>query len=55
VTYLEIINEAKTNLQLEYEPEKVEAICTYLALVIDRCVDTNGRLSHLAFIKSCEK
>ena len=32
VTYVEIINEAKSKLQLEYEPEKVEAIATYLAL-----------------------
>jgi putative DNA methylase len=26
VTYVEIINEAKSKLQIEYEPEKVEAI-----------------------------
>ncbi len=45
VTYLEIINEAKTKLYIEYEPEKVEAICTYLSLVMDRCVDKNSRLS----------
>jgi putative DNA methylase len=46
VTYVEIINEAKVLLQAEYEPEKVEAIITYLALVLDRCVDTNCRLAH---------
>lgn len=46
VTYLEIINEAKTLLRGEYEPEKVEAITTYLALVLDRCVDLNSRLSN---------
>jgi len=45
VTYVEIINEAKALLQAEYEPEKVEAIATYLALVLDRCVDINSRLS----------
>ncbi|MDJ0579677.1 DUF1156 domain-containing protein [Crocosphaera sp.] len=45
VTYLEIINEAKTKLYIEYEPEKVEAICTYLSLVMDRCVDLNCRLT----------
>ncbi|MCT7953134.1 DUF1156 domain-containing protein [Ancylothrix sp. C2] len=45
VTYVEIINEAKALLQAEYEPEKVEAITTYLALVLDRCVDKNCRLS----------
>jgi adenine-specific DNA methylase len=28
VTYLEIINEAKSKLQIEYEPEKVDAIIT---------------------------
>ncbi|MEG4487603.1 DUF1156 domain-containing protein [Microcoleus sp. D2_18a_B4] len=45
VTYVEIINEAKALLQAEYELEKVEAIVTYLALVLDRCVDRNCRLS----------
>ncbi|MBD2311126.1 DUF1156 domain-containing protein [Desertifilum sp. FACHB-1129] len=45
VTYVEIINEAKSKLQIEYEPEKAEAITTYLALVFDRCVDTDCRLS----------
>ena len=46
VTYIEIINEAKSKLEFEYEPEKVEAITTYLALVLDRCADKNCRLSH---------
>ena len=45
ITYVEIINEAKALLQAEYEPEKVEAIVTYLALVLDRCADLNSRLS----------
>ncbi|MGB5771710.1 MAG: DNA methylase, partial [Crocosphaera sp.] len=44
VTYLEIINEAKTKLHIEYEPEKVEAICTYLSLLLDRCIDKSSRL-----------
>ncbi len=46
VTYLEIINDAKSKLQTEYEPETFEAICTYLSLVMDRCVDKNARLSN---------
>ena len=46
VTYAEIINEAKSKLQLEDEPEKAEAILTYLALVLDQCIDRNSRLSH---------
>jgi putative DNA methylase len=45
VTYVEIINEAKSKLQIEYEPEKVEAIATYLALVCDRCADRSCRLA----------
>ena len=45
VTYVEIINEAKSKLEFEYEPEKVEAIATYLSLVLDRCVDKNSRLT----------
>ncbi|MGL4503180.1 MAG: DUF1156 domain-containing protein, partial [Planktothrix sp.] len=44
VTYVEIINEAKVLLSAEYEREKVEAISTYLALVLDRCVDANCRM-----------
>ena len=46
VTYVEIINEAKALIQSEYEWEKVEAISTYLALVLDRCADKNCRLSY---------
>jgi len=45
ITYVEIINEAKVLLQADYELEKVEAIAAYLALVLDRCVDLNCRLS----------
>ncbi|MEG4534812.1 DUF1156 domain-containing protein [Microcoleus sp. D2_18a_D3] len=45
VTYVEIISEAKTLLQAEYEPSKVEAIVTYLSLVLDRCADMNSLLS----------
>ncbi len=43
-TYVKIINEAKALIQAEYEWEKAEAILTYLALVLDRCVDKNARL-----------
>ncbi len=46
VTYMEIINEAKALIQAECEWEKAEAIATYLALVLDRCIDKNSRLSH---------
>ena len=46
VTYVEIINEAKEKLRLGYEPDRVDAIATYLALVLDRCVDKNSRLGH---------
>lgn len=53
VTYVEIINEAKLKLQLEYEPEKVEAIITYLALVLDRCADANCRLVIYNAARAC--
>ncbi|BAZ33966.1 hypothetical protein NIES4074_64800 (plasmid) [Cylindrospermum sp. NIES-4074] len=43
--YIEIINEAKSLIQAEYEWEKAQAILTYLALVLDRCADKNCRLS----------
>ena len=46
ITYVEIIKEAKSKLEFEYEPEKVAAIATYLALVLNRCVDANSRLAH---------
>ena len=46
VTYVEIINEAKSKLESECEPEKVKAIATYLALVFDQVMDRNCRLSH---------
>ncbi len=46
ITYVEIINEAKTLIQAEYEWEKAQAIAIYLALVLDRCADKNCRLSH---------
>ncbi|MDD1437095.1 DUF1156 domain-containing protein, partial [Dolichospermum sp. ST_sed10] len=44
ITYVEIINEAKTLIQSEYEWEKSQAISTYLALVLDRCADANCRM-----------
>ncbi|ABG53236.1 conserved hypothetical protein [Trichodesmium erythraeum IMS101] len=45
VTYVEIINDVKLQLQAEYEPDKVEAIATYLTLLLERCIDKNSRLS----------
>ncbi|MEQ9357486.1 DUF1156 domain-containing protein [Coleofasciculus chthonoplastes] len=53
VTYVEIINEAKSKLQAEYEPEKAEAISTYLALVLDRCIDANCRLVIYNAARAC--
>ncbi|MDZ8263758.1 DUF1156 domain-containing protein, partial [Nostoc sp. ChiQUE01b] len=47
ITYVEIINEAKALIQAECEGDKVEAIVTYLALVLDRCIDVNCRLAHV--------
>ncbi|MEM7556372.1 MAG: DUF1156 domain-containing protein [Cyanobacteria bacterium P01_A01_bin.84] len=46
ITYVEIINEAKSKLEFECESEKVKAIVTYLALVFDQAMDKNCRLSH---------
>ena len=46
VTYVKIINEVKEKLRLDHESDKVEAIATYLALVLDRCADMNCRLAH---------
>jgi len=45
ITYVEIINEAKSKLEFEYEPEKIKAIATYLGLILDRCADRSCRLS----------
>ena len=53
VTYVEIINEAKALMQVEYEWEKVEAISTYLALVLDRCADANCRLVIYNAARAC--
>ncbi|MEX0270452.1 DUF1156 domain-containing protein [Leptolyngbyaceae cyanobacterium UHCC 1019] len=46
VTYVDVINKAKSIIQCEYEPKSCEAISAYLALIFDRCVDKNSRLSH---------
>lgn len=46
ITHTEIINEAKEKLQVEHEPDKYNAIATYLSLVLDRCADMNCRLAH---------
>jgi putative DNA methylase len=45
VTYVEIINEAKEKIREELGEEKLQTIATYLAMVCDRCVDRNCRLS----------
>jgi putative DNA methylase len=47
VTYLEIINEVKQKIETEMDPDRAAGILTYLAMVMDRCVDKNSRLSHL--------
>ena len=44
VIYVEIIKEAKEKIREELGEEKLQAITTYLALVLDRCVDKNARL-----------
>ena len=46
VTYVEIINKAKSLIQTDHVWDKALAIISYLALVFDRCVDKNSRLSH---------
>ena len=51
VTYVEIINEAKSKLEFECEPEKVKAIATYL--VLDRCADANCRLVIYNAARAC--
>lgn len=48
VTYVEIIQQAKAKIRAELgkdELDRANAIITYLALVLDRCVDRNCRLS----------
>ncbi len=45
ITYVEIIDKAKALTQTEYDWEKAQAISSYLALVFDRCIDNNSRLS----------
>ena len=44
-TYVELLNEVKKKLRYEYDPERTEALTTYLAFVLDRCIDHNCRLS----------
>ena len=49
VTYVEIIQQAKAKIRAELgkdELDRANAIITYLALVLDRCVDKNCRLAH---------
>jgi len=53
VTYVEIINEAKEKIREELGEEKLQAISTYLALVLDRCVDLNCRLCYWHTSRAC--
>ncbi|WP_219817841.1 DUF1156 domain-containing protein [Pseudanabaena sp. BC1403] len=46
VTYVEIINEAKEKIREELGGEKLQAISTYLTLVLSRCADASSRLAH---------
>ncbi|WP_084150037.1 DUF1156 domain-containing protein [Picosynechococcus sp. NKBG042902] len=53
VTYVEIINEAKEKIRAELGEEKAKAIATYLALVLDRCVDADCRLVIYNAARAC--
>jgi adenine-specific DNA methylase/very-short-patch-repair endonuclease len=46
VTYVEILSDTKEKLAIQYEPEQVKAILTYLSFVLERCVNRNSRLGH---------
>jgi adenine-specific DNA methylase len=46
LTYVEIINEVKEKIRAELGEEKLQAIATYLTLVLSRCVDASCRLAH---------
>ena len=43
--YIEIINDAKSTALSLHDSSLVEAIFTYLAFIVDRCIDYNSRLS----------
>lgn len=45
IIYMKIIKEAQLLIQQDNDLEKTTAICIYLSLVFDRCVDRNCRLS----------
>ena len=53
ITYVEIINEAKTLIQEESGIEKAKAIVLYLSLVLDRCADANCRFVIYNSQRSC--
>jgi putative DNA methylase len=42
--YSEIVYDARQKMAHNYEPDKLEALSTYLSLIFDRCVDENSRL-----------
>lgn len=44
ITYLEILKEASTTIQHEYDFERAQVLLIYLTLLFDRCVDKNSRL-----------
>ncbi|MBD2429021.1 DUF1156 domain-containing protein, partial [Phormidium sp. FACHB-1136] len=46
LTFVEIIKEAKSDIQAQYDLEMAEAIIAYLGIVISRCIDKNSRLTH---------
>ncbi|MGG6240923.1 DUF1156 domain-containing protein [Nodosilinea sp. AN01ver1] len=44
-TYVEILHEVKEKIGLELDSATADAILTYLAFALDRCIDYNSRLS----------
>ena len=55
ITYTEIIQEVKELLRKDYSDDEVEAIATYLTLVLDRCVDKNSDMSRWILLVSAVK
>lgn len=46
LTFVEVIKAAKETIFASYEPEKAQAILTYLIFVLDRLIDKNSRLTN---------
>ena len=55
ITYTEIIQEVKELLRKDYSDDEVEAIATYLTLVLDRCVDKNSDMSRWHPTSKCSE